>query len=371
MALSKIKSSSIADTAIHGRRNLIINGAMQVSQRHGTSVYSQVNSGFNLDRFKGNSYDGGAATGKFTVQQSSTVPNDFSHSLLVTSLAATADNANNIFNIEQLIEGYNTAHLNYGSSSAKTITLSFYVRSSLTGTFGGALKNNDRNRAYPFSYTINSADTFERKEITIAGDTSGTWVGSTNGMGLWVSFGLGVGSTRSGTAGAWGGGDMFSSTGATSVVGTSGATWYITGVQLEVGEQATPFEHRSYGEELALCERYFQKHFGTTDASYYTAYAGLKWSLNTLFISFPLRQIMRAEPSASILNKDGSAKSNVVGNAAGNNNNDNFTAGNMTLQIGHDGVAMFTIGLDYNPDINYTYNAFIDNSTRIDFDAEL
>lgn len=246
----------MADTAIHGRRNLVINGAMQVSQRHGTSVYSQINDGLNLDRFKGNSYDGGIATGKYTVQQSSTAPDDFSHSLLVTSSASTADNANNIFNIEQRIEGYNTAHLNYGSSSAKTITLSFYVRSSLTGTFGGALKNSDRNRAYPFSYTINSADTFERKEITITGDTSGTWVGSTNGIGLWVSFGLGVGSTRSGTAGAWGGGDMFSSTGATSVVGTSGATWYITGVQLEVGSVATPFEHRSFGEEVALCQRY-------------------------------------------------------------------------------------------------------------------
>ena len=249
----------LTNSQIGGRRNIIINGAMQVDQRNSGSSYAQINSAYSLDRFRGNSYDGGAATGKFTVIQSSTAPDDFSHSLLVTSSAATSDAANNIFNIEQLIEGYNTAHLKYGSSSAKTITLSFYVRSSLTGTFGGALKNSARNRAYPFSYTINSADTFERKEITIAGDTSGTWVGSTNCIGLWISFGLGVGSTRSGTAGAWGGGDMFSSTGATSVVGTNGATWYITGVQLEVG-QATPFEHRSFGEELALCQRYFQSH---------------------------------------------------------------------------------------------------------------
>ena len=254
-----INSSSLNGGQFGGRRNMVINGSMQISQRRGTDVYAQINDELSLDRFKGNSYDGGIATGKYTVQQSSTAPDDFSHSLLVTSSASTADNANNIFNIEQRIEGYNTAHLNYGSSSAKTITLSFYVRSSLTGTFGGALKNSDRNRAYPFSYTINSADTFERKEITITGDTSGTWVGSTNGIGLWVSFGLGVGSTRSATAGAWGSGDIFSATGATSVVGTSGATWYITGVQLEVGEQATPFEHRSFGEELALCQRYYEK----------------------------------------------------------------------------------------------------------------
>ena len=241
-------------------RNLIINGAMQIRQRHSGS-YSQINSKYSFDRFRGNSFDGGAATGKFTVQQSTTAPDDFAYSLLVTSAAATSDASNNIFNIEQLIEGYNTNQLNYGTSAAKTITLSFFVRSSLTGTFGGALKNNARNRNYPFTYTISSANTFERKEITITGDTTGTWDQVTNGTGLWVSFGLGVGSNYSGSAGAWGAGDYFSATGATSVVGTNGATWYITGVQLEVGSAATEFEHRSYGEELLLCQRYYQQSY--------------------------------------------------------------------------------------------------------------
>ena len=248
----------LTNSQIGGRRNIVINGAMQVDQRNSGSSYAQINDELSLDRFKGNSFDGGAATGKFTVIQSSTAPDDFSHSLLVTSSAATSDAANNIFNIEQRIEGYNTAHLNFGSSSAQTITLSFYVRSSLTGTFGGALKNSARDRNYPFTYTINSANTFERKTITISGDTTGTWIGSTNGIGLWVSFGLGVGSNYVGSAGAWAAGDKFSASGATSVVGTSGATWYITGLQLEVGSQATPFEHRSFGEELALCQRYFR-----------------------------------------------------------------------------------------------------------------
>ena len=175
---------------------------------------------------------------------------------MVTSLAATADSGNDIFNIEQKIEGFNSADLAFGTASAKTITLSFWVRSSLTGTFGGAIKNSARDRAYPFAYTISSANTFEYKTITIAGDTSGTWVWSTNGTGLWLSFGLGVSSNRSNTAGAWAGGDLFSSTGAVRVIGTSGATFYITGVQLEAGSVATPFEHRQFGQELALCQRY-------------------------------------------------------------------------------------------------------------------
>jgi hypothetical protein len=256
MAISTIDNNG-ANLGQLGNRNLIINGSMAISQRLGSTVYAQINDGYSLDRFKGNSYDGGLTTGKYTVQQSTTSPDGFSFSMLITSTASTSDNANNIFDIEQKIEGFNTAHLGFGTSSAKTVTLSFWVRSSLTGTFGGAVKNEARDRAYPFSYTISSANTFEHKTIVIEGDTSGTWVGATSGTGLWLSFGLGVGSTRSGTAGAWGGGDMFSSTGATSLVGTSGATLYLTGVQLEVGDTATPFEHKNVGQELSDCQRYY------------------------------------------------------------------------------------------------------------------
>ena len=287
-------ASSLNGGQFGGRRNIANNGAMQVDQRNSGSSYAQINSEYNLDRFRGNSFDGGATTGKFTVQQSSTAPDDFSHSLLVTSSASTADATSNIFNIEQLIEGYNTAHLNFGSSSAKTITLSFYVRSSLTGTFGGALKNSARDRNYPFTYTINSADTFERKTITISGDTSGTWVGSTNGIGLWISFGLGVGSTYSASAGAWGAGDIFSATGATSVIGTSGATWYITGLQLEVG-QATPFEHLSFGETLNLCQRYYYRR---TNPSTYLNYSIAYGTTDIQGTAFHPVQ-MRASPTLS------------------------------------------------------------------------
>jgi hypothetical protein len=158
----------------------------------------------------------------------------------------------------QSIEGFNVADLGWGTASAKSVTISFWVRSSLTGTFGGALYNNSFNLSYPFTYTISSADTWEYKTVTIAGDTSGTWL-TNNGIGLGVNFGLGTGSDFSGTAGAWTGSGLLSATGAVSVIGTLNATWYVTGVQLEVGSVATPFERRPYGTELALCQRYFEK----------------------------------------------------------------------------------------------------------------
>jgi len=249
-----------------GFKNRIINGEIDIDQRNAGASYTQVNGQYSLDRWSGNSFDGGAAANKFSVIQSSTAPTGFSNSLLVTSLAATASSASNIFNIEQKIEGFNFADFLYGTASAQTLTLSFWVRSSLTGTFGGALKNSARNRAYPFTYTISTANTFEQKTITITGDTSGTWVGGTNGVGLWISFGLGVGSTYSGTAGAWGAGDLFSATSAVSVVGTNGATFYLTGVQLEKGSTATSFDVRPFSTELTLCQRYFEKSYNVDTA---------------------------------------------------------------------------------------------------------
>jgi hypothetical protein len=288
-----------------GMRNRIINGAMVIDQRNAGASYTQVNGLYNLDRWAGNTYDGGAATNKFSVIQSSTAPTGFSKSLLVTSLAATSSAASNIFNIEHKIEGFNFADFLYGTASAQTLTLSFWVRSSLTGTFGGALKNSARDRAYPFTYTISTANTFEQKTITITGDTSGTWVGGTNGIGLWISFGLGVGSTYSGTAGAWGAGDIFSATGATSVVGTNGATFYITGVQLEKGSTATSFDYRPYGTELALCQRYYQK---VTNA-----YLGLTFNVASLnYGGLPLKVTMRAAPTL-----DSGASYSVASGSAG------------------------------------------------------
>ena len=280
-----------------GFKNRIINGDMRIDQRNAGASYTQVNGVFNLDRWNGNTYDGGAAVNKFSVIQSSTAPTGFSKSLLVTSLATTASAASNIFNIEQRIEGFNFADFLYGTASAQTLTLSFWVRSSLTGTFGGALKNSARDRAYPFTYTISTANTFEYKTVTITGDTSGTWIGATSGIGLWISFGLGVGSTYSGTAGAWGAGDIFSATGATSVVGTNGATFYITGVQLEKGSTATSFDYRPYTTELALCHRYFISYGGTT--GYERFAVGVCSGSTTASASTFLPVPMRIAPSLS------------------------------------------------------------------------
>jgi hypothetical protein len=202
-----------------------------------------------------------------TVQQNAgavTPPTGFSNYLGVTSSSAYTVLTGDYFLIYQKIEGFNFADLAWGTASAATVTLSFWVRSSLTGTFGGTLGNNAFNRSYPFTYSISSANTWEQKTITVAGDTSGTWVGATNGIGLRVNLGLGVGATYSGTAGAWTGSGLFSATGATSVVGTNGATFYVTGVQLERGSNATSFEFRDYGRELIMCQRYYQFVGGNT-----------------------------------------------------------------------------------------------------------
>ena len=243
-----------------GFENRIINGNMVIDQRNAgaASTAPAAGSGYLVDRWR----YAATAVSKFTVQQnqgSVTPPTGFTNYLGFTSSAATVVAATDYYLFGQPIEGFNTADLGWGAAGASTITLSFWVRSSLTGTFGGALQNNNGNRSYPFTYTISAANTWEQKSVTIAGDTSGTWVGATNSIGIYVWFGLGVGSTYSGTAGAWATSSVYSATGATSVASTNGATFYITGVQLEKGTQATSFDFRDYGRELILCQRYFWK----------------------------------------------------------------------------------------------------------------
>ena len=239
-------------------KNRIINGAMVIDQRNaGASVTPASNPTYTLDRWVF-TY---SQNSKFSVQQNAgsvTPPVGFTNYIGFTSLAATSLGATDYFILRQKIEGYNTADLGFGSASAKTVTLSFWVYSSLTGTFGGAITNSAENRCYPFSYTISSANTWEQKSITIAGDTTGTWL-TTNGTGIELSIGLGVGTTYSGTAGAWTGSTNVSVTGAVNVAGTNGATFYITGVQLEVGSSATGFEYVNYQTSLANCQRYYYK----------------------------------------------------------------------------------------------------------------
>lgn len=240
-----------------GFKNRIINGAMVIDQRNaGAEVNPAVNTTYYLDRWQATS---GAAS-KFKIGQNAgavTPPAGFSKYLGCTSLSAYTVGASEGFTVRQSIEGLNVADLAWGTASASTVTLSFRVYSSLTGTFGGSLKNNAADRSYPFSYTISAANTWTQISVTIAGDTTGTWL-TTNGIGILVGFSLGAGTTASNTAGAWATGNFLSATGATSVVGTAGATFYITGVQLEKGSTATSFDYRPYGTELALCQRYYE-----------------------------------------------------------------------------------------------------------------
>ena len=282
-----------ADNSL-GFRNRIINGDMRIAQRGTSETVDGGGWDYLIDRFAAL---GQSSAGVFTYSQDSDAPAGFQKSLKVAVTTADGSLASgDIYTIRQTIEGFNSADFGWGTANAKTITLSFWVRSSLTGTFGGAL-NNEGARSYPFTYSISSANTWEYKTITIAGDTSGTW-GTTNSHGVRVTWGLGVGTTYSGTAGAWAGSEYFSATGATSVIGTLNATWFITGVQLEVGSVATPFERRPYGTELALCQRYFQRH-GSLSGNYVSFGSGRCSATTSADIYTKYTNTMRAAPTLS------------------------------------------------------------------------
>jgi hypothetical protein len=280
--------------SLQGFRNRIINGDMRIDQRNAGASVTPTSGQYLVDRWLA----GVTQASKFSVQQNAgsvTPPAGFTNYLGVTSLSAYSIVSSDIFFIAQRIEGLNCADLAWGTANAKTVTLSFWVRSSLTGTFGGSLANSGSTRSYPFTYTISAANTWEQKSVTIAGDTSGTWL-TTNGIGINVHFSLGSGSTYSGTAGAWAAANYTSATGATSVVGTNAATFYITGVQFEVGSVATPFERRDYGRELMLCQRYYYRTAVAANAVISTGAFASGTTVFSGFSNFPVR--LRTTPSA-------------------------------------------------------------------------
>jgi hypothetical protein len=308
---AKLDSNLQAD--IQGR-NRIINGSMVVDQRNaGASVTPATTYQYTLDRWE------------FTVTQSSklttqrnagsvTPPVGFSNYLGVTSSSSYSINSTDRFNISQYIEGFNVADLNWGSANAKSVTLSFWVYSSLTGTFGGSVvAQSGSPQYYPFSYTIPTANTWTQIIVTVTGNTS-VAINTTTSAGIILQFGLGVGSTYSGTAGAWSSTEYRSATGATSVVGTSGATFYITGVQLEEGTTATSFEREIYSETFAKCQRYFQK----IPLSF-----GSPIDPTLLVVGYQYPVVMRAAPTAALLTTTPYAEVPYV---AG------FTASGATLQ---------------------------------------
>jgi len=273
-------------SGITGLKNRIINGAMVIDQRNAGASVTANDGVYTVDRFVYSM----SASSKGTSQQSTTTATGFTNSVLFTSSSAYTVGAAEHFSLVQKIEGFNVSDLGWGSANAQTVTLSFWVRSSLTGTFGGSISNSALNRSYPFTFTISSANTFEQKTITIVGDTTGTWV-TNSGVGMWIFFNLGCGSTNSGTAGAWAGATYFSATGATSVVGTNNATFYITGVQLEKGSTATSFDYRPYGTELALCQRYC--FLPSSDTS------GCAYNTTTFYSQLKFPVVMRASPTST------------------------------------------------------------------------
>ena len=272
-------------------RNKIINGAMVFDQRNAGAAVT-TNGAFPVDRFNVNN----TSDGSFSAQQSSTVPAGFSKSVGVTITASASSlTETQRLVLRQTIEGYNIADFNWGTSDAKTVTLSFKVRSSVTGTFSGSLRNSAGDRSYPFTYSISSANTWTDISVTIAGETTGSW-DITNGEGILVFFSLGVGPDLQGTAGAWASGNYWGASEETQLVNTNGATFYITGVQLEAGSVATPFEHRQYGQELALCQRYYVRLQDATGTTNSLCTVQIEGSTNA---NAALSYAMRAAPSST------------------------------------------------------------------------
>ena len=291
-------------TSVTGFKNRIINGAMVIDQRNaGASVTQTTVTIYTVDRWS--IY--GSAASKFTLQQqTSIVPVGFTNAVKATSASAYSVASTDEFDISQYIEGFNIADLGWGTASASTVTLSFRVYSSLTGTFGGQIANYNSSRSYPFSYSIPVANTWTTISITIAGDTTGTWQVN-NTAGMLVLFSMGAGSTKSGTANTWQAGNFTQPTGSVSVVGTSGATFYITGVQLEKGSTATSFDYRPYGTELSLCQRYYQ--------SYLTQICvGYNGGTGPAYLNNLLPVVMRAAPTTVEANVTYANASGLVNN---------------------------------------------------------
>ena len=246
--------TSVGTASSLGMRNRIINGAMTLDQRNvGASVTPTADVTYTLDRWCIRNF---GASGRFSVQQTtSVVPSGFSHAVALTVTTADATNAN-AYALEQRIEGFNTSDLGLGSTTSNSIAISFWVRSSVTGTYCVALRNNAATYSYVAEYTISAANTWEKKTITLPTTNLGTWE-VTNSIGIIFDFTLGSNTGRETTAGAWQSGSFISTANQTEWIATNGATFYLTGVQLEVGSVATPFERRLYPQELAMCQRYF------------------------------------------------------------------------------------------------------------------
>ena len=325
-------------------RNLIINGAMTVDQRNSGSAVSAPHNTYTLDRL--NVYQSGDAA--YSVQQvSDVVPDGFANSAKIACTTADTNGfgANDYYMLTYNFEYNQTRPLEFGTSSAKTVTLSFYVRSNLTGTFSGALEYGDGGRHYVFEYTINSANTFERKSITIPGDTSGTWTGTYNARGMKIRLAFALGANYDGTAGTWGTDESYGSTNQTNFFSSTSNVFYITGLQLEIGTSATPFEHEDFGTTLAKCQRYYFHTYklgvaiGTAGVSNGAAYCRpdgsttVTWH-NNFVVAFPTP--MRATPNLTFYSLGGTVdRISHISSGFSHSTNDSVSA---VYQMGERGI---------------------------------
>ena len=296
MPLTQVSPGLLDSNAqYYGMKSRIINGAMVIDQRNaGASITLATGvQAYPVDRFPAYKGTSGATV---TAQQSSTAPAGFVNSIVFTASTGATPAAGDINVAWQVIEGYNMADLGWGTANAQAITISFWVRSSVTGTYSVSLTNSATTRFYVATYTVNSANTWEQKTITVAGDTSGTWL-TNNGFGLQIAWDLGYGTNFNGSAGAWGSSTIRRTSGSVQFVATNGATFYITGVQLEKGSTATSFDYRPYGTELNLCQRYYYRNFPGAVARALSAHlSGTTTTTAATVIQFPVE--MRTAPTA-------------------------------------------------------------------------
>lgn len=333
-------AGSLVASSSMGWRNRIINGEMRIDQRNAGASVSISAYGYGIDRW-GYQCSGG---GVWSSQRTTVVPAGYTNSLGLTVTTADASiGSTDVYQLFQKIEGFNVADLGFGTANAQTITISFWVRSSVTGTYSASLQNNAFNRGYVATFTINAANTWEYKTLTVVGDTSGTWT-TDNTIGLQLSIDLGSGSASNITAGSWQAVTTSSlrTSGSVNWIATNGATFYLTGVQLEPGTAATPFERRDYGRELILCQRYFQKSYNQTSALGAVSAVGGIGTNPDATVSFknfgPIRfpVTMRATPTITLYNPSTGSTTNPIRNESVNTNHPGFV-----YNTGESGFGLF------------------------------
>jgi hypothetical protein len=299
MPISSALGSSALLPAGLGHRNKFINGDMRIAQRGTAVITGSGGAQYPVDRWV--VYNG---TGTVTFAQSTVAPAGFTNSLNATVTATGSYSTAGYTEIRQSIEGFNCQDLAWGTASAKPITISFWVRSSVVGTYNVAIQNSGQNRTYVASFSILVANTWEYKTIQIAGDITGTWLVD-NGVGLHLWFQLGMGSNYDTTGNTWVAGNLGSTSGAIDFAANSGATFYLTGVQLEQNYQPTPFEQRPYGTELALCQRYYYLHTPSVGNTQKAIGVGVWYTATQIHVIIKLAQIMRAQPTLIMPNGAG------------------------------------------------------------------